>query len=194
MKKIVSVILFSAFFAFALVPFAVAASAAEDQTGGPAPTPQFSERGKGGFHGPEFGPHDGRGRLEQMINRLGISPDQKKQIRALYTNFRDKTRKLRTDLLSFKDEKKTMMLSGKVDQQKLAQIDDQIWKAKSELLKERLKLGRDRLALLTPDQIEKISEMKMERAFNHKMRGMGGRHGGHRGGHGGFGASELRDF
>lgn len=119
--------------------------------------------------------------LEAMMNKLGITDEQKTKIRALYVGFADRTRKTRMDLKSFKDEKKTMLLSGKIDQQKLAQIDDQVVKLVSDLLKEKLKLRRDRLALLTPEQIGRIADWKAEKAFRSKWRRM---HGGGMHGHG----------
>ena len=76
------------------------------------------------------------------------------------------------DLKSLKDEKKTMILSGKIDQQKLAQIDDQIVKLVSDLLKEKLKLRRDRLALMTPEQIGRIADWQAEKAFRSKWKRM----------------------
>jgi protein CpxP len=116
--------------------------------------------------------------LKAMLEKLGITDQQKKEIRALYVGFKDRTRKTRMDLWSLKDQKKTMLLSGKIDQQKLAQIDDQIVKLVSDLVREKLKLRRDRLALLTPEQIDRVADWMAERAFRakmHKMRRMHGR-------------------
>jgi len=62
-----------------------------------------------------------------------------------------------------------MLLSGKIDQQKLAQIDDQVVKLANDLLREKLKLRRDRLAALTPEQIERIADWRAEKAFRSKM-------------------------
>lgn len=120
--------------------------------------------------------------LEAMLKNLGITDEQKKQIRALYIGFRDRTRKTRMDLMSLRDEKKTMLLSGKIDQQKLAQIDDQIVKLVSDLVREKLKLRRDRLALLTPEQIGRVADWQAARLFRAKMHkmhwgGMRGMHG-----------------
>ena len=72
-----------------------------------------------------------------------------------------------------------MLISGKIDQQKLAQIDDQIVKLQSDLLKEKLKLRRERLAILTPEQIEKLGQWKAWKATHEKTKGMRGgmRHG-----------------
>jgi periplasmic protein CpxP/Spy len=119
--------------------------------------------------------------LEGLMKKLGITDEQKTQIRALYTSFRDRTRKTRMELMSLKDEKHTMLLSGKVDQQKLAQIDDQLVKFKSDLMKERLKLRRDRLGLLTPEQISKVADMMAAKAFRGKSGKMRHHEGGRRG-------------
>lgn len=129
------------------------------------------------------GPMHHRHSLKAMMKKLGITDEQKKQIRALYVGFKDRTRKTRMDLMSLKDEKKTMFLSGKIDQQKLAQIDDQIVKLVSDLVREKLKMRRDRLALLTPEQIDRVADWQAERGFRGKkhkmhwgrMRGMQGR-------------------
>ncbi len=112
--------------------------------------------------------------LKAIMEKLGITDEQKTKIRALYVGFRDRTRKTRMELRSLKDEKKTMLLSGKVDQQKLAQMDDQIVKLVSSILPERLKLRRDRLALLTPEQIGRIADWQAEKAFRSKWRRMHG--------------------
>lgn len=131
------------------------------------------------FHG--WGHH--RHSLEAMMKKLGITDDQKKQIRALYVGFEDRTRKARSELFSLKDEKKTMVLSGKIDQAKLAQIDEQIVKLVSDVMRERFKLQRDRLALMTPEQLDKIATWKAEKAFHKKMKwSHGGHHGMHEGG------------
>jgi hypothetical protein len=90
--------------------------------------------------------------LKAIMVKLGISDEQKKQIRALYVGFKDRSRKARTELRSLKDEKRTMLLSGKIDQTKLAQVDEQIVKFVGDVVRERLKLKRDRLVLLPDDQ------------------------------------------
>ena len=112
--------------------------------------------------------------LEAIQKKLGITDDQKMKIRALYVGFKDRTRKARMELRSLKDEKQTMLLSGKVDPQKLAQMDDQTVKLVSDVLRERLKLRRDRLALLTPEQIGRIADWQAEKAFRSKWKRMHG--------------------
>jgi len=143
-------------------PGPAAPSPAAQGTVGPPPGPS-AEFGAARHHRPD---------LAAMLKKLGITDEQKKQIRALHIGFRDRTRKGRTDLMSLMDEKKTMLQAGKVDQQRLAQIDDQIVKLRSDILKERLKLRRDRLALLTPEQLGRIADWQAEKAFRPKMKRM----------------------
>ncbi len=132
----------------------------------------------------DLGPEQGfrrhhRMSIQSMLKKLGVTDQQKSEIKSLYTGYSDRTRKLRTDLTSLKDERKAMLISGKIDQQKLAQIDDQIVKLQSDLLKEKLKLRRERLAILTPEQIEKLGQWKAWKATHEKTKGMRGgmRHG-----------------
>ena len=157
----------------------------QDGPTGPAGPPMMQSGPGANRGGPwSFGrPGHHRPTLEAIAKRLGITDDQKKQMRALQVGYRDRTRKARTDLASLRDEKKTMMLSGKIDQQKLAQIDDQTVKLRSDLMRERLKLRRDRLALLTPEQIGRLADWQAERGFRARMhKGHWGRMHGRRGG------------
>ncbi len=118
------------------------------------------------------GPCHHRHSLEAIYKKLGITDEQKTKIRALRVGFQDRTRKTRMDLRSLKDEKKTMLLSGKIDRHKLSQMDDQVVKLVIDVLRERLKLRRDRLALMTPEQIGRIADLQAEKAFRSKWRRM----------------------
>lgn len=184
-KRTLLVLPMAAFLAMAV--FASASSAKDDRG-----TSSGSPAMRGAVSQASDAPREFTGRwhhrhpLKAMMKKLGITDAQKKQIRNLYVGFRDRTRKTRMELRSLKDEKKTMLLSGKIDQQKLAQIDDQTVKLVSELMKERLKLRRDRLALLTPEQIDKLADWQAEKAFRSKMmkrRHWGRKHGAKRRGH-----------
>lgn len=157
----------------------VAVAATSFAQSAPAPTPgpatmQGPSPDGPGFPGAFMGRKHPGHMLEALQAKLGITDDQKKQIRALYVGYRDRTRKARTELMSLKDEKKTMVLSGKIDQQKLGQIDDQVVKLVGDIMKEKLKLRRDRLALLTPEQIGRLADWQAERGFQRKWGKMHG--------------------
>ncbi|HMK33520.1 MAG TPA: Spy/CpxP family protein refolding chaperone [Desulfomonilaceae bacterium] len=163
--------------AFAAVVFAIVSGTvlyAQGTSSGPS-GPQALQAGQPSGTSEHFGgSYHHKRSLEGLMKKLGITDDQKKQIRSLYVSFRDRTRKARTDLMALKDEKKTMLLSGKIDQQKLAQIDDQMVKIKGDLLKERFKLKRDRLALLTPEQLDRVADFMAQKSFRAKMKKMHG--------------------
>jgi len=154
----------------------VAISGAQSSPGTSSTSPVIQGAGSQQSDSPkEFGgPRHCRPSLEAIYKKLGITDEQKAKIRALRVGFLDRTRKTRMDLRTIKDEKKTVLLSGKIDQQKLSQMDDQVVKLVSDLLKERLKLRRDRLALMTPEQIGRIADWKAEKAFRSKWRRMRG--------------------
>lgn len=98
-----------------------------------------------------------------MKEVLGLNDQQLKDMRGQLGQFKDRTRKLRTGLHALKDEKRTMMISGKIDQDRMAKIDDEMVKLKSEMLRERLKLQRDRLSLLNPDQVDRLADLLSKR-------------------------------
>jgi len=122
-------------------------------------------------------PH-GKHSFIAMAEHLGLTADQKKQARDLFVAYRERTHKTRMELMGLKDEKFTMFLSDKADPQKLSQIDDQIVKLVTEKVREKLKFRRDRLALLTADQMGRMADWQAERAFHARMKGISheGRH------------------
>jgi Spy/CpxP family protein refolding chaperone len=144
-------------------------AAMADREGGPA-----HEFGMEGHH---------EGPMGMLQKKLGLTDEQKKQMRLIYIGFLDRTRKARMGLRGLKDEQRTMMMSGSVDQKKLAQMDEQKVKFVSEVMTERLKMRRDRLALLTPEQLDRLGGMIAMKGCHHKMHrghwGGGGGHGGH---------------
>lgn len=97
--------------------------------------------------------------LEALKREIGLTDQQLKEMRAQRISLLDKTRKSRVGLFSLMDEKKTMMLSGKFDQDKMAKLDDEIVKVRGEMLKEKLKLERDRLALLNQEQMDRLADV-----------------------------------
>jgi Spy/CpxP family protein refolding chaperone len=124
----------------------------------------------GGPHGGLEPPHPGHmgppppgGHREFFAKKLGLTDEQKKEMRGLFVNFQDRTRKARMTLATLGDERRTMMMSGKFDEQKLVKIDEETVKVASELMKDRMKMRRDRLALLTQDQIARLADMMMDK-------------------------------
>jgi protein CpxP len=93
-----------------------------------------------------------------LIRRLKLTDEQREKMRNLYVQFRENTHDARMSAKSLRDEKMTMLISGKIDQKKLAQLDEAMLKSRNEVSKERLKMRRDRLALLTDDQVKRLAD------------------------------------
>ncbi len=172
----------------AVLALASFAFAQPPHPGGP-PGPPPGQAAMGDRQGPppphEFGMGGPHGGLLGMLQRkLDLTDQQRKQMRLLYTGFLDKSRKARMGLIALKDEQRAMMISGNVDLKKLAQMDEQKVKLVSEVMTERLKMRRDGLALLTPEQVGRLADMIAQKGFRHKM-GMGHWRGGERGRWGG---------
>jgi hypothetical protein len=88
----------------------------------------------------------------ELIEKLKLTDDQLKQIRLVFVDFENKTRKARMALMGLDDEKRTILMSGRIDQTKLAKLDEEITELASEVMGESLKMKRDQLAKLTTEQ------------------------------------------
>ena len=71
------------------------------------------------------------------------------------------------------DEKRTMLISGKIDQAKLAKCDEEITKLAAEVMGEELKMEREQLSKLTPEQVSDLPVLpgKMRFGPGPKMKG-----------------------
>jgi hypothetical protein len=114
-----------------------------------------------GSPGPQFGEDRDSPRLSPKVlqEKLGLSEQQIKDLRAKMEDFGEQIRKFRTNLMPLMEEKRNMMLSGKINQERLIKIDEEILKLRSDMLSQRLKMERDRLLTLTPDQVKRLAEM-----------------------------------
>ena len=102
-----------------------------------------------------------------MSKKLKLTKDQLKEMRLAYVNFLDKTRKARNALRGLRDEKKTMLISGKIDQAKLAKLDEEITTLASNVMGEKLKMERKHLSILTPEQVDRLAEFLGKRTIAH---------------------------
>jgi len=94
-----------------------------------------------------------------LQEKLGLREQQVSELRAKTDDHRRQIQKFRTDLMPLMEEKRNMMASGKINQERLIKIDEEILKLRSDMLRERLKMERDRLLILTPDQVKRLSEL-----------------------------------
>lgn len=133
--------------------------------GPPGPPPGLPPHGPG-FPGLLDGPPD-------LIEKLKLTDDQLKQMRLGYAEFRDKTRKARNALMTLRDEKETMLISGKIDQARLAKLDEEKTKLASEVMAEDLRMKREQLSKLTPEQINLLADFLSKKKPPHGRKMMG---------------------
>ncbi|HTY26007.1 MAG TPA: hypothetical protein VMC85_22955 [Desulfomonilaceae bacterium] len=119
--------------------------------GGPPGPPPGPPPPEGAFLGLLSAPPD-------LIEKLKLTDDQVKQTRLAYVDSQDKTRKARTALMGLHDEKKNMLISGKIEQGRLAKLDEDIVKLASEVMAEDLKVKREQLSKLTPEQVNILAD------------------------------------
>jgi ParB-like chromosome segregation protein Spo0J len=116
---------------------------------------------------------------------LNLTEEQKERMRSLRVAFSDKTRAARMTANSLNDEKNNMIASGKIDMKRLAAIDEEIVKARSEVMRAQLQMQRERLSALTEEQIKRLGDLTSRRGDMNPGPGM--HHGGHRMGKGRMG-------
>lgn len=104
---------------------------------------------------------------QELIEKLKLTDDQLKQLRLGFVEFQEKTSKARTALMRLRDEKETMLLSGKVDQAKLEKLDEETAKLASEVLVEHLRMKREQFSKLTPEQVERLPACLGKRRMPH---------------------------
>lgn len=131
--------------------------------GHPGPPPGGFGRGPDEMGPPEMGHGKKPMHREPLPKILGLTDQQLKDMRVQRAGFQDRTRKARTSIDSLRDEKQTMILAGKIDQDKLAKIDEEMLKFRTEVLKEQLKLRRDWLAMLNPEQLDRLADFMSKR-------------------------------
>lgn len=134
--------------------------------GGPPGPPLEPPPCGGGLFGLWGGPPD-------LIEKLKLTDDQLKHMLLAYADFKDRTRKARKALMGLHDEKETMVISGKIDQSKLAKLDEETTKLASEVMGEELKMKREYLSKLTPEQVERLAEFLSKRKIPHRRKMMG---------------------
>jgi periplasmic protein CpxP/Spy len=98
-----------------------------------------------------------------LMDKLKLTDDQLKQMLSSYVEFKEKTRKTRNALIELHDERETMLISGKIDQPKLAKLDEETAKLTSEVMSERFRLIRELLPKLTPEQTNLLSRSLAKR-------------------------------
>jgi len=125
-----------------------------------APGPHGGMKGPPGEMHPVFGePHGPGGHWLRIVEKLDLSPEQRDRLRSLRLKFRNETRKTRFALAALEDEQQAMLIAGKVDMERLANMDDDILKLRTEMMRARMAMQRERLQVLNEDQIKKLTDL-----------------------------------
>lgn len=161
MKKTAAIL----FFGLWIIASSASFHALAEPLGPPPGPPPFGPGFIGEPPGPPPGPHPhGPGNFgllsapPDLLEELKLTDDQSKQMRQAYVDFKNKTRKARNTLMSLRDEAETMMASGKMDAAGLAKLDEETVKAASEVMAEELKMRREQLSKLTPEQMDRLAD------------------------------------
>ena len=115
---------------------------------------------EGGMYKQERGMH--------KLDQLGLSPQQKEQIRALRENEKQKNGALITQAKDLREQAKAARESG--DQAKLESVRSQMQALKPRLQEARADFKQKLDAILTPEQRTKLDQMRAE----HKEQRRGG--------------------
>jgi periplasmic protein CpxP/Spy len=142
-------------------------------------------RGYGGGHGMGMGGHASTGHLLRHMLRhakdIGLKEDQVAKVKEMQLNL-DRTRiKAEADIMVAERELRALVEDGKAD---LSAIEAKIKQSESigsALRLEAIKMRRDALGLLTPEQREKVKGEHSDMMPEHKVPGMRGGHGDQRG-------------
>lgn len=128
------------------------------QTSIPGTQPGFDRPGAAD-RGQGFGRFQHRSRLRNFfMNELGLSEEQKQRLRELRSASRERTKEARSAIRNIREQKLSMLKSGKINPQELLRLDKEFIKHHTQLDLERLKMQRDRAALLTPEQAKRLGE------------------------------------
>lgn len=119
------------------------------------------KRGRG-FH---------RGFHRFVRSQLGLSEEQSQAMKQIRKEFQESIDADRKAMRQIRKEKLEMLLSGKVDQERLKALDVELAKHKAKITSERLKVKRARLALLTPDQTKLLGKFIKEKVESRRRHG-----------------------
>jgi len=160
----------------ALLLVGLAPSLALAQPGGPPPPPGIMRVGMGGPHGlMPFGDDPGM-MLPALLQGVGLTDDQQKQVREiLKTNHQTLFSlfdRLRTANQALADR---LVAADNVTEQDLQPLVDQVMTARGDIVRQGLKVVLQVRQVLTPEQLAKAAEVKTKlrelRAQMHELLG-----------------------
>ncbi len=106
----------------------------------------------------------GHGRQgHRLVKELGLSNDQKEQIKAVFRKHRDEIAPLRKEMVSERRELRTMIQSDKPDEAALREQAKKIAATGGNLAVRRAKMFQEVRAVLTPEQVQEFRALQKKR-------------------------------
>lgn len=105
--------------------------------------------------------HDHRG--PRLAKALGLSREQKEQIKAIFRKHRDEIAPLRDEMVSGRRELRNLIRSDKPDEAVIREQVSKIAATSGNLAVGRAKMYQEVRALLTPEQIRKFQALQEKR-------------------------------
>ena len=99
----------------------------------------------------------------RLAKALGLSEEQKEQIKAIFRKHRDETAPLRKEMMSGRRELRNLIRADKPDEAAIREQVKKIAATGGDLAVRRAKMAQEVRAVLTPEQIEKFRALQEKR-------------------------------
>ena len=100
-----------------------------------------------------------RGEFRKFFrSELGLTDEQKTKLRELRKESWERMQDARKAVRDIRDAKLKMLLSGKVDKDRLVELDKQYMKYRIQITEERLRMKREKALILTPEQAKRLGQ------------------------------------
>ncbi len=100
------------------------------------------------------------GRLREILQRLGLSREQRRQLHAIRSDFRSKMAPLRNEIQSMRRERESLQRSqNPKDRERLSQIEQRLGELKRQAMENMQKLKQEIMPILTPDQRKQFQDL-----------------------------------
>jgi len=139
--------------------------------------------GRGGH-----GPHEPGMGLDRMIRHLDLTEEQRQQLEQLQARHRDATRAVRDQLRAAHERFAELAHAETLDEAALREAAAEMAELRSEMMLSRVSMRREVDAILTPEQLEQLQQMRQGRRHGPGGRGPG------RGGQGPHGFGDCPRF
>jgi Spy/CpxP family protein refolding chaperone len=100
------------------------------------------------------------GRFREIFRQLGLSPQQRQQVRGIMMDFKSKTAPFRNEIQSALRERQSLQQStNPKDRERLSQIEQKLGDLKIQGRENRMKIIQDVSAVLTPEQRKRFQDL-----------------------------------